>query len=132
MGLEYDFLACDPAGQVAFLSTAGGGYAPAGLLENPDLHESGIQEILARDPTTDGRCTAVAASGFLNEWRKMMRRGLYAYDSDFHGGPYVRCAVPRLARSLNELPPKAREAALTVRVEVEFWQARTIDDVHLA
>lgn len=38
-GLEFDWLARDADGNVALLSTAGGGYAPEEFLRDTDLHD---------------------------------------------------------------------------------------------
>ncbi len=40
-GLEFDWLAVDADGHVAFLSTAGGGDVPAGV--DPDAHDAAIE-----------------------------------------------------------------------------------------
>ena len=44
-GLEFDWLAVDADGHVAFLSTAGGGLVPAGV--DPDAHDAAIDAILS-------------------------------------------------------------------------------------
>jgi len=127
-GLEYDFLACDVVGFVGFFSTAGAGYPPRGLLEHADLHQRAVEAIMELAAITDGRCSARVAKGLRNDWDLMTRRGVFAYDSHPNGGPYVRCGIPGLARQVFEFPPLVREAALSVRLQLEFSRSGVIGE----
>src|SRR5262245_42224964 len=87
-GLEYDWIGMDADGHVAFFSTAGGGYAPDELLRDTDLYDEAIEAILAVPARTEARFAPALAPGRENTWKLMAERGLFAFDSDPHGGPY--------------------------------------------
>lgn len=110
-GLEYDWLASDADGHVAFFSTAGGGYAPDEFLRDTDLHDAAIEAILALPPRTEARFAPSLASGYQNTWELMAERGLFAFDSDPHGGPYRLLSAPKQPVRANELPEVAVKAA---------------------
>ena len=127
-GREYDWLGCDARGHVAFCSTAGAGFAPAGLLADVALHEAAIELLLTLPVRSDGSCTADVAKGLANPWLEAMRRGLFAYDSQPNGGPYRQCAVPSPPAALRELPELVQRAALTVSLpHLEFAKQRSLD-----
>ena len=54
LGLEYDWLAVDQEGHVAVFSTAGGGRAPQAVLENTDVHDAGLDALMALEPRLVG------------------------------------------------------------------------------
>jgi hypothetical protein len=103
-GFEYDWLGCDSDGHVGFFSTAGGGYAPNELIEDTDSYDNAIDAILAAPATTMARFAPSLAAGHRNTWRLMAERGLFAYDSDPHGGPYRLVAAPDVPVSVATLP----------------------------
>jgi hypothetical protein len=127
-GIEYDWVGCDRFGHVAFFSTAGAGYPPAGLLQNVDLHDAAIDALLQTPPSSTGRCVATTPGNLPNPWQAMMERGLFAYDSHPNGGPYARCAVPGTPATLASLPEVVQRAARTVAMPaVDFRTARVLD-----
>jgi len=113
-GLEYDWLASDADGNVGFFSTAGGGYVPEGFLHEGPAFDAAIQAILAAPASTLARFAPMLSSGYTNTWHLMAERGVFAFDSDFHGGPYRLVASP-------EVPVQARDlsgAAVPVLMRV--------------
>lgn len=119
-GFEYDWLARDADGHVALFSTAGGGYAPPEFLEDTDAHDAAIEAIIAAPPVSPARFAPRLKAGSKNTWELVAQRGLFAFDSDFHGGPYRAVAAPELALKVEALPP------LVARVveRLEFPQLR--------
>ncbi len=109
LGHEFDWLATDAEGHVAFLSTAGGGLAPEEFLRDTNAHDAAIDSILALSAVTKDRLDL--AGGGQNAWRSMAERGLFAYDSDFFGGAYRLVAAPEAAVHVFELPRAAAAAA---------------------
>lgn len=65
---------------------------PPQFLKDTDAHASAIEAILAASPTTSARSAPSLAPDVMNTWKLMAERGLFAYDSDFHGTP---CACRR-------------------------------------
>ncbi|NOU28143.1 MAG: hypothetical protein HOO96_09590 [Polyangiaceae bacterium] len=116
-GWEFDWLARDADGNVALLSTAGGGYAPEEFLRDTDLHDAAIREILALEPSTEAVFAPELAANLANTWRLVAERGLFAFDADPSGGPYRLVAAPRVPRPSSMLPPLA--AAATARLVLE-------------
>ncbi|MCP3167054.1 hypothetical protein [Myxococcus qinghaiensis] len=110
-GFEYDWLACDQEGFVGFFSTAGGGYAPDEFLQDVHAHDQAISVIRSMAPCTE----PVPEPGQLSEpgdpWQQMAARGLYAFDSSFHGGLYQLTAAPTDPVRLSDLPEAAARVA---------------------
>ncbi|MDC0676493.1 hypothetical protein [Sorangium atrum] len=94
LGLEFDWLASDADGYVALFSTAGGGYAPDEFLRDTDAHDAAIDAVLASPASTVARFAPELPPGLKNMWRMVAERGLFAFDSDPHGGPYRVVAAP--------------------------------------
>jgi len=104
-GYEFDWLALDAEGNVALFSTAGGGYTPAAFLRDTDAHDAAIDAILGTQSVTDVRFAPELAPDLENTWREVAARGLFAFDSDFNGGPYRLVAAPDVPVTVEELPP---------------------------
>jgi hypothetical protein len=115
VGLEFDWLASDADGHVALFSTAGGGYAPAEFLRDTDKHDTAIHAILASHASTTARFAPALPPGFENTWRLVAERGLFAFDSDLHGGPYRLVAAPDAPARAADLPARAAEVVGLLR-----------------
>lgn len=109
LGYEYDWLATDVNGFVALFSTAGGGYAPEEFLRDTDAHDMALDAILAIPETTRARFAPQLPPNLKNTWQLVAARGLFAYDSDPHGGPYRQVAAPVMPIHIDDLPQGARE-----------------------
>ena len=126
-GFEYDWLACDANWRAAFFSTAGSGYAPRELVEDTEAYDRAIDAILAAPATTRARFAPEVIAGRANIWALMAERGLFAYDSDPHGGPYRLVAAPEVAADVADLP----EAAADIIGRVVFKNLRFGDVTEL-
>ncbi|WP_437719848.1 hypothetical protein [Sorangium sp. So ce861] len=104
LGLEFDWLASDADGYVALFSTAGGGYAPDEFLRDTDAHDAAIDAVLAWPASTVARFAPELPPGLKNTWRLVAERGLFAFDSDPHGGPYRMVAAPADPVRIFDLP----------------------------
>ncbi|WP_437322431.1 hypothetical protein [Sorangium sp. So ce394] len=104
LGLEFDWLASDADGYVALFSTAGGGYAPGEFLQNTDAHHAAIDAVLASPVSTVARFAQDLPPELQNTWRMVAERGLFAFDSDPHGGPYRMVAAPADPIRIFDLP----------------------------
>lgn len=78
-GFEYDWLAADSDGHVAFFSTAGGGSVPELFLRDVDRFDAVIAALVGRTSNN------------------------FAFDNDPHGGPYRLVAAPRKPVRLPQL-----------------------------
>lgn len=62
-------------------------------------------------------------------WQQMAARGLYAFDSSFHGGPYQRTAAPAVPVRLSDLPEAvARVAGQIVYRNLRFAELKAISE----
>lgn len=111
LGLEFDWLASDANGHVALFSTAGGGYSPAEFLRDTEAHDVAISSILALPAFTKARFAPQLGPGYLNTWQMVAERGVFAFDSDPHGGPYRMVAAPETATRVTDLPGLAAAVA---------------------
>lgn len=105
-GVEYDWLACDADGNVGFFSTAGGGYTPEAFLADTAIFDAAIEAIVALPATTAARFAPNLTSGHTDTWRIMAERGLFAFDSDYSGGPCRLVAAPEIPVHVTALPAK--------------------------
>ena len=112
-GFEFDWLASDADGAVAFFSTAGAGHAPEELLDDTDAYDGAIDSILATPACTDAACSR---SDLQNTWARMAERGVFAFDSDPLGGPYKRIASPDQPIRVEQLPAAAAMVAARVHL----------------
>lgn len=115
-GFEFDWLACDRDGHVALFSTAGGGYAPKEFRSDTDAHDAAIAAILAGPERCVSMLAPALAPGFVNTWRSVAERGLYAFDSDPNGGPYRLVASPEVPILVRDLLPKIASAVRSVEL----------------
>ena len=109
LGFEFDWLASDAEGHVALFSTAGGGYAPPAFLRDVEAHDHAIAAIMATPASTTARFAPELPSDRTNTWRLAAERGLFAFDSDVHGGPYLLVAAPHTPVRAAVLPRPAAE-----------------------
>jgi hypothetical protein len=116
-GFEFDWLASDADGSVALFSTAGGGFAPMPFLQNPDAHQVAIDELLAGPASTTARFAPEFPAARQNTWRLVAERGLYAFDSDVHGGAYRLLAAPSVPARAADLPGTARAVVGSIRLQ---------------
>ena len=111
LGFEFDWLASDADGHVALFSTAGGGFPPREFLRDTESHDAAIDAILASAARTEARFAPQLHSGLQNTWRAVAERGLFAFDSEPHGGPYRLVAVPKDPIRVADLPDAADAVA---------------------
>jgi hypothetical protein len=104
LGVEYDWLARDMDDRVGLFSTAGGGYAPPEFLRDPNAHQAAIDAVLALPVSTTVRFAPALDESFVNTWRLVAERGLFAFDADPNGGPYQLVAAPDRPAPLTDLP----------------------------
>ena len=127
VGLEFDWLASDADGYLALFSTAGGGYAPEEFLRDTNAHDAAIDVILASPASTTARFAPVLPPGLKNTWHMVAERGLFAFDSDPHGGPYRLVAAPTAPIRAANLPPLAAEVVGLLRLRhLRFTQLSVV------
>ena len=126
-GLEFDWLATDVSGNVAFFSTAGGGYAPPEFLSNTEIHDRAIERLLGEAVSTTARFKPDVEDGLQNPWLLMAERGVYSFDSDPQGGPYVLVAAPEKAIHISALPSFVADVAKSLSFpKIRFAEAREL------
>src|SRR5690349_17697524 len=108
-GTEYDWLGSDGESHVALFCTAGGGYAPDAFLQDTDAHDAAIAAILALPASTRALSAPELGPDYVNTWKLVAERGLFAFDADVSGGPYYRSAVPETPVRLDQLPAAVRD-----------------------
>jgi len=131
LGYEYDWLATDINGLVALFSTAGGGYAPEQFLRDTDAHDAAIDAILAIPATTQARFAPKLSPNLKNTWQQLAERGLFAFDSDPHGGPYRQVAAPVMPVHVDDLPLGAREVVRALTLHQARFDIQSIVSVEL-
>ncbi len=103
-GYEYDWLLCDCEGKIAFMSTAGVGYAPVTFLENTGDYERAIDEILKLRKSTSAKKYPIVGNGCVNDWKDMAERGVYGYDAGTSEEYYELISAPKSPLFLKDLP----------------------------
>lgn len=126
-GYEYDWLACDSAGHIAMLSTAGGGYAPKMFLADTEMYDEAIARLRALPTYSAVKLAPELGVGLANPWRELAERGIFSFDSSALGGPYRLVGAPTSAIQLSQLPEDiARVVARIGLRDVEFGKAAQI------
>jgi hypothetical protein len=126
LGLEYDWLASDAKGFVALFTTAGGGYAPAEFLQDTDAHDIAIDIILNLSASCEARFAPRLPPNLKNTWRMVAERGLFAFDSDPHGGPYRQVAAPVDPIHIEDLPQSVRDLVRTLSLQRVCFPDHTV------
>lgn len=101
LGLDYAWLACDAAGQVAMFANAATGPIPAAVLDGrpPTDHA----EALVRRLSAVGGHTLLIRFPRPDDYILWAKRGLYAYDWR-ESGQYELIALPTRPRVVSEFP----------------------------
>jgi hypothetical protein len=81
-GREFDWFALDSEGNLALFATAGEGFIPAEVASFFPMHDA-VSESLPAPHT-----------GTAQVWSDYAAQGLFVFDWDLPGGPYIRRAVP--------------------------------------
>lgn len=125
-GLDFEWVATDRDGHVAWLVTFGSAVVPPWVearVEAFDLVEAAVRALPIR-----GGCRSVGDPHFDREWFEAARRGMFAYDWDVYRGPYRAVAVPLVPVTLAQLPsPLAELARLTRFADLSFRERPTLD-----
>lgn len=100
-GSEHDWIGIDEDGHVAMFSTAGGGYASASYLRDPEAHERAIASLLELPVIATPVGTPLKYP--FDVWERVVERGLYVFDSDPTGLPYKRIGVPSAPIHVSQL-----------------------------
>ncbi len=119
-GFEYDWLASDENGSVAFFSTAGAGYAPVTFLRDVEAYTRAIDLMLSMAAFTTAKFSPVVAANCVNTWQQMAERGFYAYDCNPNGGPYRLVAKPENPICVSSLPPVVSAVCTALRLSLRF------------
>ncbi|QAT81656.1 hypothetical protein EJ065_0041 [Corallococcus coralloides] len=67
---------------------------PREVLRDTNVLDAAISAILSSDISSEVRFVPSVAEGWENTWRMMAERGVFAFDADVHGGPYMLVAEP--------------------------------------
>ncbi|HRI68578.1 MAG TPA: hypothetical protein PK156_30325 [Polyangium sp.] len=130
-GLEYDWLACDANGFVGLFSTAGGGYAPREFLLDTEAHDEALDAILELPASTEARFAPKLLPNLQNTWQLVAERGLFAFDSDSHGGPYRQVAAPVVPIQIEKLPEPVRKLVGSINLQRIRFDSHSVISVEL-
>ncbi len=131
-GREFDWLAVDAEGAVALLSTVGGGYAPAPVVESTDDYNAAIDAILALPVRTRAHCDRELRPDLMNIWKLVAERGLFAFDSDPFGGAYRVIAAPEEPIRASDLPAAVAEVVRRiVYADLRFGDVTELTEAQL-
>lgn len=118
-GREFDWFAVDGDGNVAMFATAGEGFVPEEVMRHLSQHDNLSEEIPA--PHT----------GTPEVWNDYAAIGLYVFDWDLPGGPYVLQVSPsrpmtpefhRKVRGISQLP--VYDGSFSRLSELSSWPFR--------
>ena len=90
---EFDWLAKDEEGYLAFFTTAGRGPIPAEL-DNEESDAISVQEYVLGLPLRGDAIPVTSREADLTDWLEAARRGLFAFDWDFDRQQYELIAKP--------------------------------------
>ena len=125
-GWEWDFLAVDPVGHVAVLSSAGYGPIPAHVLEVRDAVERAVAIINSMPATRRSVHNHHRRDGDYSDWYASSARGFYTYDWHHHHGPYELISSPAEPLIIATLPAAVRSAASILTIPHPFAGLATL------
>ena len=118
-GLEFDWLASDEAGLVAYISSAGYGPVPAPSVADGEILEHVLDAML----TLPVVGAAQPVGGVVNppDWVGAAERGFYAFDWSSTESCYVLIARPTRPPIIDDIPTRALAAcARRVRLSLSL------------
>jgi hypothetical protein len=122
---EFDWLASDEDGLVAYLSTAGFGPLPKEVIEVAEQLEGLLSRVIEMTPRGEG----IPVSGVLNprDWMDAAARGFYAYDWSSINKRYELVAMPSSPLHMSEITnSELRMLVARIRLPVRLVEARYI------
>jgi hypothetical protein len=126
IGTEFDWFAVDGDGHIGHFATAGYGPVPAAVLTRME-DVQGLQERVLQLPIIGRAKRRPWASGDIENWLQLAKRGLFSYDFKSHSGPYRLVATPAQPLRVTELPEALSALiGLVVWPEVRFTKTQTI------
>lgn len=105
---------------------------PQLLLSHVDIIDSAIDALMSLPPSTSATCSRELPPELSNTWKQAAERGIFAFDSDAHGGPYRLIAVPRTPTTVWDLPESVGTVArAVVLTAVVFRTCKEITEADL-
>ncbi len=127
LGIEFDWLAVDPSGALAVLTSAGYGPVPKAVREHVESVDAAL-ELINTWPCVGGSISQPGDTGNHADWRDLAARGFYAYDWKDSFGPYVRLAVPTTPLTVDNLTDEGITGIVVLaRFTVDFASATQLD-----
>ncbi len=105
-GFEYEWVAADDDGHVAYFATAGLGYAPSFLRADVAGHERVVGALLALPIRGAARASEDLPRDHPEPWKGLAERGIFGFDAEW--GYYKRVYCPTRAILVAELPVELR------------------------
>ncbi|MFO0553691.1 MAG: hypothetical protein U0271_35235 [Polyangiaceae bacterium] len=133
IGMEFDWLAIDPARHVGFFASAGRGCIPMLLLPERRKLQWAIECLMALPVRTTALYAPVIAPHLSNDWQLLAERGIYAFDAGREDADDHLEAEPRDPLCLDALPGViANVAQIVVLATAQFSSQRRIAHSSLA
>ena len=115
-GREFDWFAIDSEGNIGLFSTAGEGAIPSSVMEAYSEHDNVSEQL--ESPNW----------GSSEVWSDYAALGLYVYDWNLHGGPYIREREPSKVMN-NELKTKLLSIGSLYSFPIKFTELKKIASV---
>ena len=115
-GREFDWFAIDSEGNIGLFSTAGEGAIPSSVMEAYSEHDNVSEQL--ESPNW----------GNSEVWSDYAALGLYVYDWNLHGGPYIRERKPSKVMN-NELKKKLLSMGSLYSFPIKFTELKKIASV---
>src|SRR3954466_8641023 len=126
-GTEFDWLAVDPSGALAVLTSAGYGPVPKAVGDHVESVDAAL-DLINTWPPVGGSLSQPSDTGNYADWRELAVRGFYAYDWKDSSGPYIRLAAPTTPLTVHNLTDEwLRQIAMLARFTVDFASATQLN-----
>ncbi|MEU4523560.1 hypothetical protein AB0F52_33205 [Amycolatopsis sp. NPDC024027] len=131
-GTEFDWLAVDPSGSLAVLTSAGYGPVPKAVRDHVESVDAALG-LINTWPYVGGSISRPSDTGDYADWRDLAARGFYAYDWKDSSGPYARLAVPTTPLTVDNLTDEwITQMVVLARFTVDFASATQLNLADLA
>lgn len=126
-GFNFDWLAVDRQGHVAFMMSSGYGPVPLTVLDRFAEVDDAVKPLAGQLPVVAPMPKYHTRLYLTPEPYEALERGLYVYDWFLDHGPYRRELVPSVAVTLDELPPLLSAVARFAPLEVTFADTEEVE-----
>lgn len=124
-GVEFDWVACDAAGQLGYFSTAGFGPIPSTVLSVANTSED-VENLVRTLPVCTTAIVVSKVQHDITDWIRVAERGLFAFDWRLESAAYELIARPVTPAVAEDTATAIRSLSRQVLLSMNFATMKSI------